>query len=443
MVTSLGCAVVAGLINAVLIISTGASYSIQQQVGIAVVSLVGMAALNTARIDELALVSTFTGVIHLGTLLLLGIALLSLPSTLNPTDVIFSYHNETGFTDPSYVSVIGLLVPAFIFAGYDASAQMAEETQSSSSNSPSGIITAVVTSGFAGFFVLFSLLLSTLDIDSAVHGVTDYPLFNVFSMYLPQEWAIALCWLVVINVYFSIMSWVAVTTRRAYALARDNGLPFSGVLAYVEPHFQTPIACNIFVVISACLFLLFLLDPSLTVAYDAMVNLSVIGLYISYCIPIMLKLAFKPFDFPRGNFSLGALSIPFGVLSCIWLLSVAILGFCPTIYPVNSTSMNWSIIVACGYALIAYTNWMLYSRHYFEGPRYVSGEFLEKGTQAVGPSNSSPHPSHSPQKSPSNSESNKIHDRRLSVKGMRKNWFLRPDMHSQSQEAPTTPIIDI
>lgn len=449
MVTSLGCATVAGLINAALIVSTGASYSLPQQVGIAVVSLVGMASVNIARIDEIGLVSTIMGAIHFATLVILGIAVLSLPSKLNHADdVFFHYNNYTGFKDASYVSAIGLLVPAFIFAGYDASAQMAEETKGSSTASPFGMVTAVVAAGLAGFFVLLSLLLATVDVDAVVHGDTDYPLFNVFMNYLPHEWACALCWLVVVNVFFSIMSWVAVTTRRAYALARDDGLPLSGLLSYLEPHFQSPIACTVFVVLFATFFLLFLLDSELSVAYDGMVSLSVIGLHVSYCIPILLRLVFMPPDFPSGDFSLGVLSVPLGVVSCFWLLSVAVLGFLPTMYPVTATNMNWAVVVAAGYALLAFVNWMVYSRHYFEGPKHVAEQgketIVHESSSSDSPLPVSPPPQqNTQQKSPGTSESVSINDRRLSAKKMRKNWFVKPEVKSSAPGKATSSVIDI
>ena len=376
MTSSVMSATVAGLINAALIVSHGTPYSISQQVGVAIASLVGMASINIFRIDEIGMVSTAMGGIHCATLVILGIALLSLTPQLNHANhVFFNFNNDTGFTDPSYVSAIGLLAPAFIFAGYDASAQMAEETVQSSTNSPLGIITAVVTAGVCGLFVILSLLFATTDIDAIVHGATDFPLFNIFMTYLPHKWACALCWLVVINVFFSIMSWVAVTTRRVYALARDDGLPFSSRLLYLEPHFQSPIACTLFVVLFASLFLLFLLNSNLSVAYYAMVSLSVIALYISYAIPIVLRIIFMPSDLPAGRFSLGRLSTPMGLISCIWLLAIATLGFLPTTHPISITNMNWSVVVAVGYAFLACLNWMVYSRNYFEGPK-VLGESI-------------------------------------------------------------------
>jgi amino acid transporter len=47
------------------------------------------------------------------------------PATIE--QVFFTYYNSTGFDSPTYVVLLGILVAAYSFTGYEAGSHMAEE----------------------------------------------------------------------------------------------------------------------------------------------------------------------------------------------------------------------------------------------------------------------------------------------------------------------------
>ena len=54
------------------------------------------------------------------------------------------------------------------------------------------------------------------------------------------------------------------------------------------------------------------------------VSISTIGLYISYMIPIFLRLTICRQTFVSGPFSLGIFSIPVGVTAVLWVLFITV-----------------------------------------------------------------------------------------------------------------------
>ena len=69
------------------------------------------------------------------------VVLFSVPDKLNTFEFVTTkYVNNTGFTNDTYVCFMGLLTAMFSFAGYEASAHMAEETHGAASSASNGII---------------------------------------------------------------------------------------------------------------------------------------------------------------------------------------------------------------------------------------------------------------------------------------------------------------
>jgi amino acid transporter len=178
-----------------------------------------------------------------------------------------------------------------------------------------------------------------------------------------------MAWLVVINLFFALVSSVAVTGRITFAFARDGGFPFSHKFAEVNQYFKSPVnALLLVMVFDAFLQLLPLNEEGGSIAFTAIIGLCVIGFQVSYAIPIFVKLIANPIDFPKTEMDLGIWSKPFGLLSSLWLFGTSCLLFFPVEDPVTAESMNWLIVVVGGVFLIGSVNWIFNSRVNFRGP---------------------------------------------------------------------------
>jgi len=99
-----------------------------------------------------------------------------------------------------------------------------------------------------------------------------------------------------------------------WSFARDHGLPFSHIWSRVNPRVGVPVNAVWFMVTFA--FLLGLPMLKSYVAFSAVVSISTIGLYISYAIPIFLRITVSRKQFVKGAFHLGFMSIPCGCHCC-------------------------------------------------------------------------------------------------------------------------------
>jgi amino acid transporter len=58
---------------------------------------------------------------------------------------VFTYfNNNTGWTSPAYVVLVGLLQAQFTLTGYDSSAHMSEETHNAEISGPVGMSMAII-----------------------------------------------------------------------------------------------------------------------------------------------------------------------------------------------------------------------------------------------------------------------------------------------------------
>ena len=109
--------------------------------------------------------------------------------------------------------------------------------------------------------------------------------------------------------------------------------------------------------------------PSLgsEVAFAAATSIATIGLYISYAIPVLLRVVNRS-SFVRGPFHLGPFSYPVAVLACLWIAFISIAFILPQVNPVNDQTLNYAV-VAVG-IVIAYSMgfWLISARKWFTGP---------------------------------------------------------------------------
>jgi len=327
--------------------------------------------LNVFRVDQVGWINNVAAFLHAGGILIIIVALLVLPDRLNTSEFVFTkYENQTGFDNKSYVVVIGLLTGMYSFAGYEASAHMAEETGSASTAAPKGIINTVLATGIGGIVYILALLYSTTDIDNALHGPSSNAATNVFISSCGSAWGQALTWIVLVNIFLAGVSSVAITGRITFSLMRDKAFPYGEFFSQVHPTYKSPVYSIMFVFVIDCILqLLPLIPKNGDTAFESILGLSTIGFQVSYAIPVLLKLVFQPTDFPVTPMALGKFSRPFGMISCVWLFGSSLFFFFPTLYPVTNRNMNWLTVVMGGVFLMCAFNWFYNSQYSFKGPK--------------------------------------------------------------------------
>ncbi|KAJ3999390.1 APC amino acid permease [Lentinula boryana] len=263
---------------------------------------------------------------------------------------------------PAYVAVTGILMAQVSF---DASAHMTEETTNAAMSGSIGIIMAIGVSALLGLYLLLGLLFSIQNLDNTINTATGEPVAQIFLDCVGEDGAIVLMIIVIGAMFFCGTFSVTSNSRMMYAFARDGGLPGSKFFAYVNTKWKSPIRT----VWLACTLSFILGLPSLgsTVAFSAATSIATIGLYISYAIPIALRVIYHA-DFVRGPFHLGKFSFPIAITAVTWIAFISIVFILPQENPVDSQTFNYAIVAVGIVIIYSVGYWLISARKWFAGP---------------------------------------------------------------------------
>ena len=359
--------------------SGGNALSAPLLVSLAISVLFSWTVLNFIHVEDIGWIYNMASILQIGTIVALSVVILSTAPRLNSVSyVFFDYNNSTGFTQTYYVVLLSFLYPLFGFVGYDSPAHLAEETKSSRSVSSMGIIYTVLGAGITGFLVLLSLLFGLQDITKAIDGPSGNAAVEIITQTAGAYVACVFSWILVVNMFFTGMSSVTVTSRILYVLCRDKASHYAEPLATVHPLYRSPINASLFLFFIQFLILLIpLFSARGIVAFYSVLSICVVGLQISYLIPVALKVAL--FIYPDENskmlarlkccyISLGVFSLPLGIVSTVWLTLTTLLLLLPTNYPMTGSSMNYTSLVLLITIVIGMINWEYNSKYTFTGP---------------------------------------------------------------------------
>lgn len=178
---------------------------------------------------------------------------------------------------------------------------------------------------------------------------------------------------------FCGMASVTANSRMIYAFSRDGALPYSHLWHTVSPRTRTPVAAVWLAALGALVLgLPYLINVT---AYAAVTSIAVIGLYIAYVIPTLLRLR-KGEAFERGPWHLGRWSRVIGVVSVIWVGVITVLFMLPQVAPVTWETFNYAPIAVLAVLGFAAAWWFASARHWFLNPeheRTLAREAARKG----------------------------------------------------------------
>ncbi|KAL6952000.1 Mitochondrial branched-chain amino acid (BCAA) aminotransferase [Sarracenia purpurea var. burkii] len=232
----------------------------------------------------------------------------------------FNTDNGDGISSPVYIFFLGLLTSQYTLTGYDASAHMTEETKSAAKNGPKGIISAIGISVIVGWGYLLGITFAVTDIPYLLSDDNDAGGYAIAEIYY-----------------------------LAFKSRYGNG--FGGLFAWewlVLPYFSASLGS--------------------LVAFQAMVSIATIGLYIAYALPIFLRVTLASKSFIPGPFNLGRYGILVGWIAVLWVAAISVIFSLPVAYPVTEQTLNYTPVAVGGLLILTVSYWILSARHWFKGP---------------------------------------------------------------------------
>ena len=293
--------------------------------------LIIFSTLWSTRVNNTAVGTEVVGIVGL-TLLLLIVG--GIRGLLHP-DHLFS----TGTVSPNGYFTLGqltsagpfllsFLLGAFTIVGFEAAANLAEETQDAHRVVPTAMWFSVVLSGVVGFAFLIALNLASGNITALTSSAT--PVANIVTQTLGNVVGDIFLVLVTFSIFACGLVIFITATRLIWAMSRDQRFPGHQVLRQVGTHTGTPLSATLVagvlieVVLAVFAGVGIVTNPN-NVAGQATTLLSLFSAAtllpaIIYLATVILYVVARRKLPQTHGFSLGVFEWPIIILSIVWLL---------------------------------------------------------------------------------------------------------------------------
>ena len=225
---------------------------------------------------------------------------------------------------PAENFVFAATAPIFSLMGWEASADLAEETVEPRKATPRAMFRAVLLCSVGGFVVMAVLILA---IPTSIGEAVTHP--NTMFWIVEEQLGAFPAAIVKIIAFLSLMGCivanVAVATRLIFSVSRDRLLPFSSKLSSVSQRFRTPVVAS--VVLWAVCMIINIAGGGQIFRITAM---AVIAYYLTYAATMVAVMVGQrngriPSAGP-GHFGLGRWLVPVCVIALAWC-GVVIVGY--------------------------------------------------------------------------------------------------------------------
>eukprot|EP00475_Leptophrys_vorax_P006764 TRINITY_DN14228_c0_g1_i1.p1 TRINITY_DN14228_c0_g1~~TRINITY_DN14228_c0_g1_i1.p1 ORF type:complete len:617 (+),score=42.75 TRINITY_DN14228_c0_g1_i1:337-2187(+) len=338
--------------------------------------------INCCSVTVVSYLMVFSAAFQLLSCVALIITLPLVAPTHEPASWVFGeFWDAAPEYNPSagYSFMLTLIVSMYSLYGYDGVAHMAEETKKSDRTAPMAIVSSLSTVTVLGWLLIVVVTYSIQNPDDLTSPDTVtgglQPVVQVlwdafYNRYGTGLGAQIFTGFIYTSFFFGTISGQLGASRVAYALARDNGLPFSFLWRKLSPQ-RVPIYGLLLSVIVGLVFLLPVL--STTYIFYAIASISSIGWVSAYAIPIFFRLIQKEEHFTPGPFYManyigvtGGKIVHF--LSLVWILFTLAAFFLPTTFPITAENFNYAIVAIVVWMALFLLWWVIDARHWFKGP---------------------------------------------------------------------------
>lgn len=295
--------------------------------------------------------------------------------TVNNTGLFGGQTGGLGFL--LYVLPLSAILTQYTITGYDASVHLSEETKSAANSAARGIWRSIFYSAIGGWILLLTFLFAVQDSGKVTEGGGG--VLVIFSQALDPKVAGLVVLISFAGQFFCTCACMTSTSRMFFAFSRDRAVPGARWWSTLNAK-RVPV----YAVIASAVIALLLTLPALVkvdingapvpVAFFAVVSIGVIGLYMSFGIPIFLRWragsAFAVGAWNNGSkyrwMNLVAV-IEIAIMSIVGLLPTASVGV-PWLDGFSMKYVNYAIIVVPVALALLWIYWHVSVKHWFTGP---------------------------------------------------------------------------
>ncbi|KAL1999092.1 hypothetical protein VTN02DRAFT_5063 [Thermoascus thermophilus] len=268
---------------------------------------------------------------------------------------------------------IGLLPPAYTFSAIGMVSSMAEECTDPAVKVPQAMGLCVPVAGFAGLFFILPICFTLPPLADVVGAPSGQVIPYIFNRVTGSPGGgLGLMVLVLIITLFCSISITVAASRTTWAFARDNAIPYARLWARVDRRLGVPVWS--LVLLTAVQMLLGLINLGSSSAFTAFASVGVIGLAVSYAIPIATSLLHGRREVSKARWNWGPIMGPImNVVALCWIVFELVLFSMPTALPVTRESMNYASVVFVGFLAISAFWYLVQARKAYKGPPESDG----------------------------------------------------------------------
>ncbi|CAL5222699.1 g5101 [Coccomyxa viridis] len=319
---------------------------------------------------------------------------------------------EQGIPSDAWLFLLGMLASQLVFIGFESPSQFAEETRKADRTVPQAIVWSIIACGVLGGGLVLVLLFCIQDPDNLLTGEAQgYAAAQIFYDVFKGRFGngaggIVLLGIPLLSFFNGTVISMGTNARMLWAFSRDRGVPLYKVWVVVSKRTATPL--NATWAMTALAFFLglpILFSPS---TFLAMGSISFAGLYISYTVPMALRMVMGK-EFPQGPFKLGVLQPVINAGAIIYMVVSVIVMLLPTQLPVDPNNMNYTCVTVGAVMILVIAAWYLPfwgAKHWYIPKRHLQQAALPKPAARTLRSKHLPPGSSRP--SPSNSRSSSL-----------------------------------
>jgi amino acid transporter len=266
---------------------------------------------TAARVNDFGVLAEIAGTLLITLVLLISFVF---DSHRNPGILLNSTNFETGQPATLGAFALSLLMGTWCLTGFEAAADLAEETHQPRRVVPVAVIASELTSGIGGFLFLLAFILSIKSLSQVQQS--EAPLLTILQSHFGERLTLTAMLFVFVAIFACGVASMASATRLIFSLARDNMLPFSGLLKQVHPTRQSPQNAILLVAIVSSAVVLGLEKLEL------ITSISVTAGYLGYGGIILASFAASQQTSSAEGFGLGRWRIPIAVAALTWTIFV-------------------------------------------------------------------------------------------------------------------------
>lgn len=295
-----------------------------------------------ARIARIGLAAELIGVIGLGLYLLIF-------QRKHDFSVFFDTMGTAG--DGSYVPVFlgAALAGLFLFYGFEACGDVAEETANPARRIPKAMMMTILVGAVSALFSFGGYVLAAPNLEDIVAGKVEDPIPAILESSLGVVGAKIFLVVTILAFISCVLSLQAAASRLIYSFARDGMLPGHRWLSKVSERSKVPnnaliVACTI----PALICVLIYFNDGILVPVT---SFAILGIYVAFQMVVLaaLRQRFKGWR-PAGPFSLGG----WGMLVNIVALAYGIFAMILLAKPESGGTFfqNYVVLIGLGTVLV-------------------------------------------------------------------------------------------